>query len=91
MQDPVLAHARITEGINPLLMNRGDFYVSGVSWAKVHAHQPWLSFEYFWSNKEHIYDYRNADTNRFFLRNFQRDLEKHVKILADRVLRHEIK
>ena len=73
-----------------MLMNRGDFYVSGVSWVKVHAHRPWLSFEDFWSNKERIYDYRNADTNYFFAE-FQRDLEKHAKILADRALRREIK
>ena len=37
-----------------------------------------------------IYDLRNAVAKRFFAE-FQRDLEKHVEILADRVLRREMK
>ena len=37
-----------------------------------------------------VYDLRNADTKRFFAE-FQRDPEKHAKILADRALRREIK
>ena len=37
-----------------------------------------------------VYDLRNADAKRFFAE-FQRDPEKHAKILADRVLRREIK
>jgi len=37
-----------------------------------------------------IYDLRNAVAKRFFAE-FQRDLEKHVEILADRALRREIK
>ena len=39
---------------------------------------------------ERVYDLRNADTKHFFAE-FQRDPEKHAKILADRVLRCEIK
>ena len=37
-----------------------------------------------------IYELRNADTKHFFAE-FQRDPEKHAKILADRALRREIK
>jgi len=37
-----------------------------------------------------VYEVRNADTKRFFAE-FQRDPEKHVKILANCTLRHEIK
>jgi len=61
-QDPALAPVRITEGIIPLHMNCGNFYVGGLSWAKVHARRPCLSFEDFWSNKERISELRNANT-----------------------------
>ena len=37
-----------------------------------------------------VYDLRNADAKRFFAE-FQGDLEKHAKILADRMLHREIK
>ena len=37
-----------------------------------------------------VYELRNADTKCFFAE-FQRDPEKHAKILADHVLRREIK
>ena len=37
-----------------------------------------------------VYDLRNADAKRFFAE-FQRDPKKHAKILADCVLRCEIK
>ena len=37
-----------------------------------------------------VYELRNADTKHFFAE-FQRDPEKHAKILADRALRREIK
>ena len=86
----MLAPARITEDIHPLLMNRGGFFVYGVSWVKLHARRPWLSFEEFWSGSERVYDIWNADMKCFFAE-FQRDLEKHAKILADRALRREIK
>ena len=89
-QDPVLASAQVTEGILPRVLKQGNFYVAGVSWAKFHAHQPWLSFEEFWADKERVYKHQNADTKRFFAE-FQRDPEKHAKILADRALRSEIK
>ena len=42
------------------------------------------------ADRERVYDLRNADTKHFFAE-FQRDPEKHAKILADRALRHEIK
>ena len=37
-----------------------------------------------------VYELRNADTKHFFAE-FQRDPEKHAKILADHALRREIK
>ena len=37
-----------------------------------------------------VYDLQNADTKCFFAE-FQRDPEKHTKILADRALRRKIK
>ena len=86
----MLAHAQVTEGILPRVLKRGDFYVAGASWAKFHARQPWLSFEDFWADRKCIYEYRNADTKHFFAE-FQRDWEKHAKILADRALCREIK
>jgi hypothetical protein len=81
-QDPALAPARIIEGIVPWRLNRGNFYVSGLTWEKARARRPWLSFDEFWSDREHIYDYRNADTKRFFAE-FQRDPEKHAKVLSE--------
>jgi hypothetical protein len=89
-QNPALAPAQITKGINPLRMNRGNFFVSGLSWAKPHACRPWLSFEEFWFERGRIYKLQNASTKRFFAE-FQHDPEKHAKILADRALRRELK
>ena len=89
-QDPALAPARITEGIIPWHLNCGNFYVSGLTWEKIHARHPWISFEDFWLDRKCIYEYRNTDTKRFFAK-FQRDPEKHAKVLAERRLRHEIK
>ena len=73
-QDPALAPAQITEGTIPWRLNRMNFYVSGLTWDKVRARHPWLSFEYFWSERKRIYEYRNTDTKRFFAE-FQRDPE----------------
>ena len=89
-QDPALAPAQVTEGILTRVLKRGDYFVAGASWAKFHARQPWLSFEDFWADRKRIYEYRNADTKCFFAE-FQRDPEKHAKILADRALCREIK
>ena len=90
VEDPALAPARITEGIIPWRLNHGNFYVFGLTWEKIHARHPWISFEDFWLDRKHIYEYRNTDTKRFFAK-FQRDPEKHAKVLAERRLRHEIK
>ena len=49
-----------------------------------------VSFEEFWADRECVYDPWNADTKHFFAE-FQRDPEKHAKILTDRALRREIK
>ena len=49
-----------------------------------------LSFEEFWENRVRVYELRNTDTKHFFAE-FQRDPEKHAKILVDRALRREIK
>jgi len=89
-QDPALAPAQITEGTVPWRLNRGNFYVSGLTWEKIQTRHPWLSFEDFWSNRKRIYEYRNTDTKCFFAE-FQRDPEKHAKILSERRLRREIK
>ena len=89
-QDPALAPAQVTEGMLPRKLNRGDFYVAGASWAKFHIRYPSVSFEEFWADRMRVYDLRNADTKRFFAE-FQRDPEKHAKILADRTLCREIK
>ena len=89
-QDPALAPAQVTEGVLPRQLKRGNFYVAGASWAKFHIRHPSVSFEEFWADWERVYDLRNTDTKHFFAE-FQRDPEKHAKILADRALRHEIK
>ena len=85
-----MAPAQVTEGVLPRQLKRGNFYVAGASWVKFHIRYPLVSFEEFWADRERVYDLRNADTKRFFAE-FQRDPEKHTKILADRALRHEIK
>ena len=89
-QDPVLAPAQVTEDVIPHRLNRGNFYVAGASWTKFHIRYPSVSFEAFWANRARMYDLRNAATKRFFA-DFQRDLAKHAKILANRRLRREIK
>jgi hypothetical protein len=85
-QDPALAPAWIAEGITPWRLNRGNFYLSGLTWAKIRARRPWLSFGDFWSKRKRVYESRNTDTKRFFAE-FQRDPEKHTEILAERRLR----
>ena len=89
-QDPALIPAQVTEGVLPRKLNRGDFYVTDASWAKFHIRYPSVPFEEFWADRMRVYDLRNADRKRFFAE-FQRDPEKHAKILADRALRREIK
>ena len=86
VQDPALAPAQVTEGILPRVLKRGDFYVASASWVKFQARQPWVSFKDFWSDRKRVYEHRNADTKRFFAE-FQRDPEKHAKIVTDRALR----
>ena len=70
VQDPVLAPAQVTEGVLPRKLNRGDFYVTGASWAKFHIRYPSVSFEEFWADRVRVYDLQNADTKCFFLPNF---------------------
>jgi hypothetical protein len=89
-QDLALAPTRITKGIVPWHLNRRNFYVFGLTWEKIHARHPWLSFEDFWSDRKRIYEYRNTDTKQFFAE-FQRDPEKHAEILAEHRLHREIK
>ena len=67
-QYPALEPAWIIEGIVPLQKNRGDFLVSGKLWSRFHAHVPWATFKEFWSAKELVYDRRNAEAKRFFLK-----------------------
>ena len=85
-----MAAAQVTEGVLPRQLKRANFYVAGASWAKFHVCYPLVSFEEFWADRERVYDLRNTDTKRFFAE-FQCDLEKQAKILADRALRREIK
>ena len=89
-QDPALGPAQVTEDVLPRILQRRIFYVSVASWAKFHARYPSVSFDKFWADRVRIYELWNVDTKRFFAE-FQRDPEKHAKILADRVLRREIK
>ena len=67
-----------------------EFLCFGLTWEKFRARRPWLSFDEFWSDRERVYDYRNADTKRFFAE-FQRNSEEHAKVLSEHRLRHEIK
>ena len=89
-QDLALAPAQVTEGVLPRQLKRGNFYVAGASWAKFHIRYPSVSFEEFWADRVRVYELRNADTKHFFAE-FQRDPEKHAKILAERALDREIK
>ena len=59
-QDPALEPARITEGILPLWMNRGTFYVAGGLWAKYAFEHPWGNFEEWWERRERNYEVGNA-------------------------------
>ena len=90
VQDPALAPAQVTEGMLLRIMKRGNFYVSGASWAKFHARYPLVSFEEFWAGRVRVYELRNADTKRFFAE-FQCDPVKHAKILADSALHRKIR
>ena len=85
-----MAPARIIEGIVPRRLNSGNFYVSGLTWEKFCVRRPWLSFDEFWSDREHVYDYRNTDTKRLFAE-FQRNSEEHARVMSERRLRREIK
>jgi len=89
-QDPALAPAQVTKGVLPQQLKRGNFYVADASWVKFHIRYPLVSFEEFWADRERVYDLQNTDTKHFF-DEFQRDPEKHAKILADRALHREIK
>ena len=51
-QDPALEPARITEGILPLWMNQGTFYVAGGLWVKYLFEHPWVTFEEWWEHRE---------------------------------------
>ena len=82
-QDPALELARITEGILPLWMNRGSFYVAGGTWAKYAYEHPWALFGEWWERKEQKYDARNAMAKHFWAE-FSCDEEKQAKILSDR-------
>ena len=89
-QDPALEPAWITEGILPLLMNRGTFYVAGGFCAKYEFAHPWGTFEEWWEHKECMYDLGNAKAKRFWAE-FSREKEKQAKILADRALQRKIR
>ena len=64
-QDPALAPAQVTEDMLPRKLNRGDFYVACVSWAKFHIRYPSVSFVEFWADRVRVYDLRNTDMKRF--------------------------
>ena len=88
--DPASEPAQITEGILPLWMNRGSFYVFGSQWAKYRVAHPWGTFEEWWKHQECVYDLNNAKAKHFW-DEFSRDKEKQAKILADRALQRKIK
>ena len=67
-----------------------EFFCFWFNLGEVPCPSPWLSFDEFWSDRERVYDYRNADTKCFFTE-FQRNSEEHAKFLSERHLRREIK
>ena len=67
-----------------------EFLCFCLSWKKFRARRPWLSFDEFWSGQKRVYDYRNADTKRFFAE-FQRNSEEHTKVPSERRLCRKIK
>ena len=89
-QDPALEPARITEGILPLWMNRGTFYVAGGLWAKYAFEHPWGNFEEWWERRERNYKVGNVMAKRFWAE-FSHDKAKQAKILVDCALRRDIK
>jgi hypothetical protein len=74
---------RVTEGITPLRMNLGDFFVTGETWLKFHSVFPSVTFTDFWDNKLRLYE--NIVAKELFTQ-FQRDPVRHAKILSDRAL-----
>jgi hypothetical protein len=89
-QDPTVEPARVTEGIIPMRMNRGDFFVIGETWSKFHLTFPSVTFRKFLDIKLHLYEKRNAAVKKFFTES-QRDPVRHADVLADRALRREIR
>ena len=89
-QDPALAPAQVAEDVVPHRLNRGNFYVASASRTKFHIIYRTVSFEAFWANRARVYDRRNKQAKHFFT-DFQCDLAKHVRVLANRRLHREIK
>jgi len=81
-QDPAVEPAWITEGIEPLWMQRDDFYISRAMWSQFHLRFPWVSFDVFWNVKKRLYNYYNDDSNKSFWEEFGRDPEELAMILC---------
>jgi hypothetical protein len=84
-QDPAVEPTCVTEGIIPVRMNRGDFFVTGETSSKFHSTFPSVTFREFWDIKLRLYEKRKS-TVKEFITEFQRDPVRHAKILSDRSL-----
>ena len=82
--------ATVTEGVVPLMMNQGDFFISGRTWTKFHAKHPRISFKKFWEHKLRQYSRRSEETRRFFV-NFQRNSVEHASTLHTRFFVREMR
>ena len=58
--------AREVLDVLPLMLNRQDTFISGVSWAHAKSKFPSLSFDHFWWVKLGLYDRKNQEASRFW-------------------------
>ena len=58
--------AREVLDVLPLMMNRRDAFISGVSWAHAKSKFPSLSFDRFWWTKVGLYDKKNQEALNFW-------------------------
>ena len=50
-QVPVVDPAQVTVGVLPIMMNFGDFFMSGGVWSKSRDKHPLEDFDTFWNRK----------------------------------------
>jgi hypothetical protein len=65
-------------------------YMTGETWSKFHSAHPLITFDDFWTVKLRSYKKRNTAVKAFFTE-FERDLVRCTRILADRALHREIR